>query len=99
MNDNSQYIALIGNPNSGKTAIFNLLTGMDQKVSNYPGVTVDIHYGTSKISSKDEIEIMDLLTNLNKKNNQIFVIVSHSDYVGGRTNRIIKMKDGKVVKK
>jgi len=54
---------------------------------------------TGNLDSTNEIEIMDLLTDLNKKNNQTFVIVSHSDYVGGRTNRIIKMKDGKVVKK
>ncbi|MEG3582478.1 MAG: ABC transporter ATP-binding protein [Chloroflexota bacterium] len=53
---------------------------------------------TGNLDSTNEIEIMDLLTDLNKKNNQTFVIVSHSDYVGGRTNRIIKMKDGKVVK-
>ena len=40
---------------------------------------------------------MDLLTQLNKENNQTFVIVTHSDYVGGRTDRIINMKDGEVV--
>jgi len=37
-NDNVPWVALVGNPNSGKTAIFNLLTGMNQKVSNYPGI-------------------------------------------------------------
>ena len=52
---------------------------------------------TGNLDSTNEIEIMDLLTDLNKKNNQTFVIVSHSDYVGGRTNRIIKMKDGKQI--
>ena len=36
----SDWVALVGNPNSGKTAIFNLLTGLNQKVSNYPGITV-----------------------------------------------------------
>ena len=35
-------IALIGNPNSGKTALFNLLTGSRQKVANYAGVTVEL---------------------------------------------------------
>ena len=34
-------IALIGNPNTGKTSIFNALTGLSQKVGNYPGVTVE----------------------------------------------------------
>lgn len=33
--------ALVGNPNSGKTAIFNVMTGLNQKVSNYPGITVE----------------------------------------------------------
>jgi len=40
---------------------------------------------------------MDLLIKMNKENNQTFVIVTHSDYVGGRANRIISMKDGEVV--
>ena len=53
---------------------------------------------TGNLDSTNEVEIMDLLTDLNKKNNQTFVIVTHSNYVGGRANRIIKMKDGKVVK-
>lgn len=52
---------------------------------------------TGNLDSTNEVDIMDLLTDLNKKNNQTFVIVTHSDYVGGRANRIIKMKDGKVV--
>ena len=34
-------LSLFGNPNCGKTAVFNLLTGLDQKVSNYPGITVE----------------------------------------------------------
>jgi ferrous iron transport protein B len=34
-------IALVGNPNSGKTSLFNALTGLNQKVGNFPGVTVD----------------------------------------------------------
>ena len=39
------YVALIGNPNCGKTAIFNHLTGLNQKVSNYPGITVERKIG------------------------------------------------------
>ncbi len=38
-------VALIGNPNSGKSTLFNALTGLNQKTGNYPGVTVDKHYG------------------------------------------------------
>jgi ferrous iron transport protein B len=39
LTQNSDWVALVGNPNCGKTAIFNLLTGLNQKVSNYPGIT------------------------------------------------------------
>lgn len=42
------YIALVGNPNAGKTSVFNLLTGMNQKVGNFPGVTMDKVSGTFK---------------------------------------------------
>ena len=52
---------------------------------------------TGNLDSENEIEIMNLLTQMNKENNQTFVIVTHSDYVGGRANRIINMKDGEVV--
>ena len=52
---------------------------------------------TGNLDSENERLIMDLLTHLNKENNQTFVIVTHSDYVGGRTDRIINMKDGEVV--
>ena len=38
-------VALVGNPNVGKTSVFNLLTGLNQKVGNYPGVTVDKKWG------------------------------------------------------
>ena len=38
-------VALVGNPNAGKSALFNALTGARQKVGNYPGVTVERHSG------------------------------------------------------
>ena len=41
MAKDSIQIALIGNPNTGKTSLFNRLTGLNQKVGNYPGITVD----------------------------------------------------------
>ncbi|WP_018630555.1 ferrous iron transport protein B [Niabella aurantiaca] len=43
------HIALVGNPNSGKSSLFNSLTGLSQKVGNFPGVTVDKKTGTSKV--------------------------------------------------
>jgi ferrous iron transport protein B len=53
------HIALVGNPNSGKTSLFNALTGLHQKVGNFPGVTVDKKTGSFKIE-KDEVELIDL---------------------------------------
>lgn len=54
-----QSIALIGNPNSGKTTLFNLLTGARQKVGNWPGVTVEKKFGFCQLSGH-ELEIVDL---------------------------------------
>ena len=51
-------VALIGNPNVGKTTLFNLLTGMRQKVGNYPGVTVERKVG--RLEGDPPIEIVDL---------------------------------------
>ncbi len=53
-------VALIGNPNSGKTTLFNLLTGLKQKTGNFPGVTVDKKSGTCKLSAGTSVEIVDL---------------------------------------
>ncbi|MGZ8537723.1 MAG: ferrous iron transport protein B, partial [Flavisolibacter sp.] len=54
------HIALVGNPNSGKTSLFNSLTGMNQKVGNFPGVTVDKKSGTTSISENTTGNIIDL---------------------------------------
>lgn len=54
------HIALVGNPNSGKSSLFNSLTGLNQKVGNFPGVTVDKKTGTSKISDKLSAKVIDL---------------------------------------
>lgn len=54
-----QKIALIGNPNTGKTSIFNRLTGLNQHVGNFPGVTVDKKSGKLKLS-ENTVEIVDL---------------------------------------
>ncbi|MEO1052072.1 MAG: ferrous iron transport protein B [Bacteroidota bacterium] len=53
-------IALVGNPNSGKSSLFNRLTGLNQHVGNYPGVTVDKHLGSFKDSQGHKIEVVDL---------------------------------------
>ncbi len=58
-NKSSYKVALIGNPNSGKSSLFNLLTGLNQKISNYPGVTVDKKTGAIVLSSGDLVEIID----------------------------------------
>jgi ferrous iron transport protein B len=53
-------IALVGNPNSGKTSLFNCLTGMNQKVGNFPGVTVDKKIGFCNIGLNVDAAIIDL---------------------------------------
>src|SRR5437868_8966090 len=58
--DASLTIALAGNPNSGKTTIFNALTGMRQKVANYPGVTVEKKTGRLKLQDGTWADIIDL---------------------------------------
>ncbi|SVD94808.1 uncharacterized protein METZ01_LOCUS447662, partial [marine metagenome] len=55
----SATIAVIGNPNSGKSTLFNRLTGMRQKTANYPGVTVEKHVGITKIGTRT-LELIDL---------------------------------------
>ena len=53
-------IALVGNPNSGKSSLFNCLTGLNQKVGNFPGVTVDKKTGTVSLAPNIEANIIDL---------------------------------------
>jgi ferrous iron transport protein B len=54
------HIALVGNPNSGKTSLFNTLTGLNQRVGNFPGVTVDKKTGHTPISNSLSGNIIDL---------------------------------------
>ena len=56
----SLNIALLGNPNTGKTSIFNALTGLTQKVGNYPGITVEKKEGTCRLNRNTKGNIIDL---------------------------------------
>jgi ferrous iron transport protein B len=53
-------IALVGNPNTGKSTLFNLLTGLNQKIGNFPGITVDKKVGYCKLTSGQQAEVTDL---------------------------------------
>lgn len=58
--ENYLKIALVGNPNTGKTSLFNQLTGLNQKVGNYPGITVDKKQGVASLSNELKANIIDL---------------------------------------
>jgi len=53
-------VALAGPPNCGKSTLFNRLTGLRQKTANFPGVTVERHHGSVRLSSGKELELLDL---------------------------------------
>ncbi|MBV8165608.1 MAG: ferrous iron transporter B, partial [Alphaproteobacteria bacterium] len=57
---NTSVVALVGNPNCGKTALFNALTGSRQKVANYPGVTVEKKVGPLTTPAGRSIQVVDL---------------------------------------
>jgi ferrous iron transport protein B len=56
----SYTVALVGPPNAGKSTLFNRLTGLRQKVANFPGVTVEKHLGKAKLKSAREVVLIDL---------------------------------------
>ena len=60
MDKSLSTIALIGNPNTGKTSLFNALTGQKQRVGNYPGVTVEKKSGLWKLSPTESLTVIDL---------------------------------------
>ena len=53
-------VALIGNPNTGKTSVFNAITGLNQKVGNYPGITVEKKHGVCRLNHTTKAHIIDL---------------------------------------
>src|ERR1700738_2269738 len=53
-------VAVVGPPNSGKSTLFNRLTGLRQKVANFPGVTVEQHVGRAKVNAQREVMLIDL---------------------------------------
>jgi len=53
-------VMLIGNPNAGKTALFNALTGLRAKTANYPGITVDVRRGNVRLGNDESAELLDL---------------------------------------
>jgi ferrous iron transport protein B len=59
MENNHKIVALIGNPNAGKSSIFNQLTGLRQKVANFPGVTVDKKIGKLILQNHQDIALVD----------------------------------------
>ena len=60
MPDKQLKIALVGNPNSGKSSLFNILTGLNQKTGNFPGVTVEKRTGFSKMPHNTMAQFIDL---------------------------------------
>lgn len=60
MQEKQLKIALVGNPNSGKSSLFNILTGLNQKTGNFPGVTVEKRTGISKMPDQTTAQVIDL---------------------------------------
>jgi len=60
MTEMMPLVALVGNPNAGKSALFNALTGARQKIANYPGVTVERKSGRISLSDGRPVELVGL---------------------------------------
>ncbi|MDD4161923.1 MAG: FeoB small GTPase domain-containing protein, partial [Methanothrix sp.] len=85
--------ALIGNPNVGKTEIFNRLTGLSQRVGNFPGVTVEKKAGRL-IHRGQEIEVVDLPGTYSLTANALDELVARDYIVIERPDVIVDIVDG-----
>ena len=85
-------IALAGNPNSGKTTLFNALTGANQYVGNWPGVTVEKKEG--KLKKSDDVTITDLPGIYSLSPYTLEEVVARNYLVGERPNAILNIVDG-----
>jgi ferrous iron transport protein B len=79
-------VALIGPPNSGKTTLFNRLTGLRQKVANFPGVTVEQHIGLTELPDGRAVQIIDLPGVYSLSPRSEDEQVAHDVLTGGRTD-------------
>ena len=85
-------IALAGNPNSGKTTLFNALTGSNQFVGNWPGVTVEKKEG--KLKKHDDVVIMDLPGIYSLSPYTLEEVVSRNYLITERPDAILNIVDG-----
>ena len=85
-------IALAGNPNSGKTTLFNALTGANQYVGNWPGVTVEKKEG--KLKKHDDVVITDLPGIYSLSPYTLEEVVARNYLIGERPNAILNIIDG-----
>ena len=96
---NIKRAALIGNPNCGKTTLFNGLTGTHQRVGNWPGVTVDKKTGLFKLADGSQIELVDLpgIYSLEQEHSGIDEQIAHTflknDFIKCRFHSIICIGD------
>lgn len=85
-------IALAGNPNSGKTTLFNALTGSNQYVGNWPGVTVEKKEG--RLKGRDDVTVVDLPGIYSLSPYTLEEVVSRNYLVGERPDVILNIVDG-----
>lgn len=91
-------VALAGQPNCGKSTIFNMLTGARQHVANYPGVTVDIKRGTFGFDKKN-IEVVDLPGAYSLTSYSPEEMVTRDHILWGKADRVINVVDASNLKR